>query len=43
MPQLMQKNLAVHVLFTDAQNDTLVKRFSETRRLHPAMPLPGKR
>ena len=35
MLQLMQKNLAVHVLFLDAQNDTLVKRFSETRRLHP--------
>jgi UPF0042 nucleotide-binding protein len=25
----------VHVLFLDAQTDTLVKRFSETRRLHP--------
>jgi RNase adapter protein RapZ len=25
----------VHVLFLDAQSDTLVKRFSETRRLHP--------
>ena len=35
MLQLMQKDLAVHVLFLDAQNDTLVKRFSETRRLHP--------
>ena len=35
MLQLMQKNLAVHLLFLDAQNDTLVKRFSETRRLHP--------
>ncbi|MDP2759364.1 MAG: RNase adapter RapZ [Sideroxyarcus sp.] len=35
MLQLMQKSLAVHVLFLDAQNDTLVKRFSETRRLHP--------
>ncbi len=33
--QLRQKNLTVHVLFLDAQNDTLVKRFSETRRLHP--------
>ena len=33
--QLMQKDLAVHVLFLDAQNETLVKRFSETRRLHP--------
>lgn len=33
--QLMQKDLAVHVLFLDAQTETLVKRFSETRRLHP--------
>lgn len=33
--QFMQKELAVHVLFLDAQSDTLVKRFSETRRLHP--------
>ena len=33
--QLMQKDLAVHVLYLDAQTDTLVKRFSETRRLHP--------
>jgi len=35
MLQLMQKDLAVHLLFLDARNDTLVKRFSETRRLHP--------
>lgn len=35
MLELMQKDLAVHVLFIDAQTDTLVKRFSETRRLHP--------
>ena len=35
MLQLTQKNLTVHLLFLDAQNDTLVKRFSETRRLHP--------
>ncbi len=33
--QLMQKDLAVHVLYLDARTDTLVKRFSETRRLHP--------
>ncbi len=33
--ELMQQELTVHVLFLDAQNDTLVKRFSETRRLHP--------
>jgi UPF0042 nucleotide-binding protein len=35
MLQLMQKELAVHLLYLDAQTDTLVKRFSETRRLHP--------
>jgi len=33
--ELMQKGLAVHVLFLDAKTDTLVKRFSETRRRHP--------
>lgn len=33
--QLMQKDLAVHVLFLDAQTEMLAKRFSETRRLHP--------
>lgn len=33
--QLMQKELAVHVMFLDAKTDTLVKRFSETRRMHP--------
>jgi UPF0042 nucleotide-binding protein len=39
MPQYLddiRKQVAdVHVLFLDAQTDTLVKRFSETRRLHP--------
>ncbi len=35
LSQIMKKNLAVHVLFLDAKTDTLVKRFSETRRLHP--------
>jgi UPF0042 nucleotide-binding protein len=33
--QLRQKDLAVQVLFLDAKTDTLVKRFSETRRMHP--------
>jgi len=33
--QLTQRDLAVHVLYLEAQTDTLVKRFSETRRLHP--------
>ncbi len=32
---LKQRGVDVHVIFLDAQNDTLVKRFSETRRLHP--------
>lgn len=35
MLQIMEKKLAVHLLYLDAQTDTLVKRFSETRRLHP--------
>lgn len=33
--ELMQKELAVHLLYLDAQTEALVKRFSETRRLHP--------
>lgn len=33
--QLKQDGLDVHLLFLDAQTDTLVKRFSETRRRHP--------
>ena len=33
--KLRQQNVDVHVLFLDAKNETLVKRFSETRRLHP--------
>ncbi|MDD4929626.1 MAG: RNase adapter RapZ [Gallionella sp.] len=33
--RLTQKGLAVHVLFLDAKSETLVKRFSETRRMHP--------
>jgi UPF0042 nucleotide-binding protein len=33
--QLIQKDLALHVMFLDASTDTLVKRFSETRRMHP--------
>jgi UPF0042 nucleotide-binding protein len=32
---LKAQGLDVHLLFLDAQTDTLVKRFSETRRLHP--------
>ena len=35
LQQIKQQGVDVHVLFLDAQNDTLVKRFSETRRLHP--------
>src|SRR3990172_6428349 len=33
--QLKQHNMDIHLLFLDAQTDTLVKRFSETRRRHP--------
>ncbi len=35
LQQIKQQAAGVHVLFLDAQTDTLVKRFSETRRLHP--------
>lgn len=35
LQQIKRRNVDVHVLFLDAQTDTLVKRFSETRRLHP--------
>lgn len=33
--KLKHQDVDVHVLFLDAKNETLVKRFSETRRLHP--------
>jgi len=33
--QIKQRGVDVHLLFLDAQTDTLVKRFSETRRRHP--------
>jgi UPF0042 nucleotide-binding protein len=35
LQQIKQQGMDVHILFLDAQTDTLVKRFSETRRLHP--------
>lgn len=35
LKQIKQHGVDVHILFLDAQNTTLVKRFSETRRLHP--------
>ena len=35
LQQIKQQGVDVHVLFLDAQSGTLVKRFSETRRLHP--------
>ena len=35
LQQIKEQDVDVHVLFLDAQTDTLVKRFSETRRLHP--------
>src|SRR5574340_317318 len=48
---LKQKGLDVRVLFLDANTETLVKRFSETRRRHrsasrcrsPALPRYGRR
>ncbi len=35
LSQIKKKVHALHVLFLDAKTDTLVKRFSETRRMHP--------
>ncbi|OGS78658.1 MAG: RNase adaptor protein RapZ [Gallionellales bacterium GWA2_55_18] len=35
LQQIKRQEVDVHVLFLDAQTETLVKRFSETRRLHP--------
>lgn len=39
LPPLLEhiklQGVDIHVLFLDAQTDTLVKRFSETRRMHP--------
>src|SRR5574340_873162 len=35
LQQIRQQGVDVHVMFLDAQTETLVKRFSETRRLHP--------
>lgn len=33
--ELIGKGMSVHLLYLDARTDTLVKRFSETRRMHP--------
>lgn len=33
--ELKQQGMDIHLLFLEAQTDTLVKRFSETRRRHP--------
>jgi len=35
LEQIKQQGTDVHVLFMNAHSDTLVKRFSETRRMHP--------
>ncbi|MFZ2302506.1 MAG: RNase adapter RapZ [Gallionella sp.] len=35
LQQIREQGVEVHVLFLDAKDDSLVKRFSETRRLHP--------
>lgn len=35
LTEIKQQGVEVSILFLDAQNATLVKRFSETRRLHP--------
>jgi len=35
LKRLREQGITVHSLFLDASTDTLVRRFSETRRLHP--------
>jgi UPF0042 nucleotide-binding protein len=35
LEQIKHRGTDIHVLFLDAQADTLIKRFSETRRMHP--------
>ncbi|HEX4985636.1 MAG TPA: RNase adapter RapZ [Burkholderiales bacterium] len=35
LTQLKAEGIGVHVAFLDSKTETLVKRFSETRRLHP--------
>ena len=35
LEQIKQRGVDAHLLFLDAKTDTLVKRFSETRRRHP--------
>lgn len=35
LQQIKQQGVEAHVLFLDTKDDSLVKRFSETRRLHP--------
>lgn len=35
LKQLKQSGIGVHLIFLDSKTDTLVKRFSETRRRHP--------
>jgi len=44
--QLKQRGIDVHLLFLDAQTDTIVKRYSESRRRHPlsdAEPVAGRK
>ncbi len=33
--KLIPKNVELHVIYLDAKNETLIKRFAETRRKHP--------
>lgn len=35
LAQMREQGVAVQSIFLDASNDTLVRRFSETRRMHP--------
>lgn len=38
LSEARQRGIALHVLFMDASDDALIRRFSETRRRHPLAP-----
>lgn len=41
LAKLSQPNLSVKIIFLDCRDEILVRRFSETRRLHPLAPQAG--
>lgn len=38
LEEMKKKNYSYEIVFLDADNDVLIKRFKETRRAHPLMP-----